>query len=101
MDDSEPFRYLIYKKTYLNVAMVGQIRAFEINPTLLSCSSDGGALMACFSDEMDAGTVNPESLVLTRKDTGKTIDYDVEEIDGYDFRLIPKEKFTVHRYPLR
>lgn len=92
MDDSEPFRYLIYKKTYLNVAMVGQIRAFEINPTLLSCSSDGGALMACFSDEMDAGTVNPESLVLTRKDTGKTIDYDVEEIDGYDFRLIPKEK---------
>ena len=80
VDDSEPFRFVTFRNTTLHASAYGEVRAYVINPEILSVNCDENYLYVNFSDEMDASS---GAITLTKIADGTILSG--EFIDGYTY----------------
>lgn len=78
-DDSEAFRYLIYRRIQKSDTELGGFRAYVVNPKVISYTADSEKIILKFSDDMDADTLNTESIELmidgkAEQYTGSTVE---------------------------
>lgn len=84
-DDSEAYRYLIYRRIQKSDTELGGFRAYVVNPKVVSYASDSEKIVLKFSHDMDADTLNPENIELLID--GEAVPYTGECTD--------KRKYTI------
>ena len=85
-NDTTPYRYIIYKKTYANNGAIGGFRAFVINPIINEITAMGNYITLEFSDEMDISTLNNSTIKLYKGET--EIPYSFSEKNSYSCEIL-------------
>ena len=87
-DDREAYRYITFKKISPQLpAAVGEIRAYVVNPEVLSVTADSQAVYVHFSDEMDFETINTNTVTLCRRSDSSNTGASAEQYDAYTVRF--------------
>ena len=97
------YRYLTFSKTKQNIAALGEIGAYVINPKAYSATAEDGKLTVTFTDKMEIATLIPDNFEIgdvalsnpvytTGFYGGYTVTFDYDGIIADDMPLVISEK---------
>lgn len=85
-DDSEAFRYLIYRRIQKSDTELGGFRAYVVNPKVVSYTADSEKIVLKFSADMDPETLTSDNIELIVD--GKTASYTGQYIGGRKYEML-------------
>lgn len=85
-DDSEAFRYLIYRRIQKSDTELGGFRAYVVNPKVVSYTADSEKIVLKFSADMDSETLTAGNIELVVD--GKAAAYTGRCIDNRKYEML-------------
>jgi len=93
VDESDLYRFITFRNTTLHASAFGEVRAYVVNPEVLSVTCDEDYLYVNFSDEMNT---SEDGISLTKRSDGTVYAGSFEDAYTYVIDISEKDKSAAY-----